>query len=823
MDAVSGELPGVDDARLATTGLTAAEVQARVAAGLTNDFDEGTSRTLGTILRANLFSLFNAIAFGSFALLVILGAWSDALFGFFVVANVAIGVVQEFTAKRTLDKLALLNAPTTRVLRDGELVEISRDHVVMDDLIVLRAGDQLTADTAVVEAQNLEIDESIITGEADPVLVEPGREVLAGSSVVGGSGTARVVRVGADSFANQITSDARRFSLVDSELRSGIAKVIRLISWVLLPVAALIVNGQMQAVGGWAVAIETGSWRQASIAAIASIVALVPQGLVFMTSVAFAVGAITLSRHQVLVQELPAVEGLARVDMLCLDKTGTLTEGDVTLDAVLLADDADPATVSAVLNWFAADRNANATARALRPAYGDTDATECVDDVPFSSRRKWSAVAFDVARIAGSWVLGAPEMVVGSHEHDEALPRKASELASSGLRTLVLAYSTDMLVVRDGDDQRLPEALRVVAVITFRERVRADAAQTLAYFREQGVGIRVISGDSPRTVAAVARDAGLDIVGEPYDARQLPDDPDELAAVLENHTVFGRVTPAQKKNLVIGLQRAGHTVAMTGDGVNDAMALKQADMGIAMGSGAAATRAVARLVLLDGQFSHLPTVIDEGRRVIANVERLSKLFLTKTVFAMMLAIFFGAVLWPFPFLPRQFSAVDGLTIGLPALVLALLPKAPRYVPGFLKRAAAFCIPSGITVGTSMIALNIYAHTSGFEIADIRSASVITLTVLGLGVLGVLARPLTPVRIALIIAMYLGGVALFTVGFVSNFFGVGVPPAPLLLAAFIVGGAGWLVVEVLHVVQTRLLPTAPVQPKPPAAPPAPGQP
>jgi cation-transporting ATPase E len=367
-----------------------------------------------------------------------------------------------------------------------------------------------------------------------------------------------------------------------------------------------------------------------------------------------------------------------------------------------------------------------------------------------------------------------------------------------------------MLVVRDGDDQRLPEALRVVAVITFRERVRADAAQTLAYFKEQGVGIRVISGDSPRTVAAVARDAGLDIVGEPYDARQLPDDPDELAAVLENHTVFGRVTPAQKKNLVIGLQRAGHTVAMTGDGVNDAMALKQADMGIAMGSGAAATRAVARLVLLDGQFSHLPTVIDEGRRVIANVERLSKLFLTKTVFAMMLAIFFGAVLWPFPFLPRQFSAVDGLTIGLPALVLALLPKAPRYVPGFLKRAAAFCIPSGITVGTSMIALNIYAHTSGFEIADIRSASVITLTVLGLGVLGVLARPLTPVRIALIIAMYLGGVALFTVGFVSNFFGVGVPPAPLLLAAFIVGGAGWLVVEVLHLVQTRLVPTAPVK-------------
>ncbi|MFM9876853.1 MAG: HAD-IC family P-type ATPase [Rhodoglobus sp.] len=794
----------MDDARSATTGLTTAEVQARITEGLTNDFDEKTSRTLGTILRANLLSLFNAIAFGSFAVLVVLGAWSDALFGFFVVANVAIGVVQEYTAKRTLDRLALLNAPTTRVLRDGEVVEVARELVVMDDLMVLHEGDQMTADTVVVEAQNLEIDESIITGEADPVLVEPGREVLAGSSVVGGVGTARVVRVGADSFANQITADARRFSLVESELRTGIAKVIRVISWVLLPVAALIVNGQMQAAGGWQVAIESGSWRQAAIAAIASIVALVPQGLVFMTSVAFAVGAITLSRHQVLVQELPAVEGLARVDMLCLDKTGTLTEGDVTLDAVLVADDADPATIAAVLAWFASDRNANATARALRPKYGDSDTTECVDDVPFSSRRKWSAVAFDAARIAGSWVLGAPEMVVSPHDSDAALPRKATELATSGLRTLVLAYSTDMLVVRAGDDQRLPEALRVVAVITFRERVRSDAAQTLAYFKQQGVGVRVISGDSPRTVAAVARDVGLEIIGEPYDARALPDDPDEIAAVLESHSIFGRVTPAQKKILVMGLQRAGHTVAMTGDGVNDATALKQADMGIAMGSGAPATRAVARLVLLDGRFSHLPTVIDEGRRVITNVERLSKLFLTKTVFAMMLAIFFGALLWPFPFLPRQFSAVDGLTIGLPALVLALLPKAPRYVPGFLHRAAAFCIPSGITVGSSMIALNIYAHVSGFDIDDIRSASVITLTILGLGVLGVLARPLTPVRVILISIMYLGGVALFAVGFIRDFFGVGVPPAPLLLAAFIVGGAGWLVVELLHLVQTRFL-------------------
>lgn len=784
------------------SGLSHQEVATRVEQGLTNHVPDETSRSLWHILRANLFSLFNAIAFACFAVLVVLGAWADALFGFFVVANIAIGVVQEFSAKRTLDKLALLNSPTTRVIRDGTVVELARDDVVMDDVIVLKPGDQLTADAVVIDSSGLEADESIITGEADPMLKAAGDEVLAGASIVGGTGMARVVRVGTDSFASKITADARRFSLVDSELRNGINKVIRIISYVLLPIALLVVNGQMQAAGGWGAAIESGAWRNASIAAIASIVSLVPQGLVFMTSVAFAVGAITLSRHQVLVQELPAVEGLARVDVLCLDKTGTLTEGTVTFDAVIMAQDANTTAIPEVLAWFAADRNANATARALATRF-DSTPPECSEDVPFSSARKWSAAAFEESEVRGSWVLGAPEMVVPAAAEHSPLVDRAHELASSGLRTLVLAYSANVLVVGKGDDHILPTALRIVAVLTFREQVRPDAKQTLQYFRDQGVGLRVISGDSPRTVAAVARDAGLELVGEPYDARGLPDDVDALARVLTEHNVFGRVTPEQKKAMVIALQHSGHTVAMTGDGVNDAMALKQADIGIAMGSGAPATRAVARLVLLDGQFSHLPKVIDEGRRVIANVERLSKLFLTKTVFAVILAVTFGLLLWPFPFLPRQFSAVDGLTIGLPALVLALLPKAPRYVPGYLTRAARFCIPSGITVGTALVSMNVYAHLSGFAIEDIRSASVITLTIAGLGVLGLLARPLTPIRVALIGSMYLGGIALFVIPFVSDFFGIRVPPPGLLVPALVCGLAAWAVVELIHFAQRSI--------------------
>lgn len=797
-----GAVPAVDAARLAESGLTAAEVRARTAAGMANDYVPTTSRTLGAILRANLFTLFNGIAIGSFGVLVALGAWSDALFGFFVISNVGIGIVQEFTAKRTLDRLALLRTPMTRVLRDGTVVAIGRAELVIDDVVVLTAGDQLSADATVLRSVNLEVDESIITGEADPVLALPGRELLAGSAIVGGTGTARVIRVGADSFASSITADARRFSLVRSELRNGIRRVIRLISFALVPLSALVVNGQMQAVGGWASAIETGAWREAAIAAISSIVALVPQGLVFLTSVAFTVGAVRLSRHQVLVQELPAVEGLARVDVICLDKTGTLTEGEIAFDAVDIAPDADEPAVASVLAWFASDPTANATARALGTTFTTTRRLASVREIPFSSRRKWSAADFDAAAVAGSWVLGAPEVVIPAAGARSPLSEQAARLATSGLRTLVLAHAAGPLAVRRGDDPALPTGLRVVAVITLRERVRPDAPATLAYLREQGVAVKVISGDSPMTVAAVARAAGLAILGDPYDARALPDSADEQAAILEAHNVFGRVSPHQKKDLVIALQRAGHTVAMTGDGVNDAMALKQADIGIAMGSGAAATRAVARLVLLDGEFSHLPRVIDEGRRVIANVERLTKLFLTKTVYAVMLAVFFGVLLWEFPLLPRQFSAIDGLAIGLPALMLAVLPKAPRYVPGYLRRAAAFCIPSGITAGTATIALAVYAHISSFELGDIRSATVITLLVIGLGVLGVLIRPLTPVRAALLATMYAGSIALFAVPLVRDFFDLAVPPGELLAAAAITGAAGWAVVEIIHGVYGR---------------------
>jgi cation-transporting ATPase E len=794
----------IDDARIADSGLTEAEIHERVEAGLTNAVPFDTSRSFWRILQANLFTLFNAVVGGCFALLLVLGYWQDALFGFFIIANILIGVVQEFRAKMTLDRLALVNTPLARVLRDREVLEVAPGAVVLDDAMLLRAGDQLCADAVVLTATNLEVDESLLTGEAEPVRAAAGREVLSGSSVVGGEAVVRVVRVGADSYASTLTAEARKFTTVHSEIRAGLDRVILWISWALLPIGAIVVNGQMQASGGWAVAIASGAWREAAVAAIASIISMVPQGLVFITSVAFAVGAVKLARRQVLVQELAAVEVLARVDVICLDKTGTLTESVLVFNSAESVDDTPPESWGAVLGWFGAERNANPTAQALLPQFSNRLTVHADQTIPFASTRKWGAVGFAAPSVAGTWVLGAPEVLFANGvATSPSVAGRVEELAASGLRTLILARSDEPLSEALAAAEQLPNALVAVTIITFREKTRPDAASTLAYFREQGVQLRVLSGDNPRTVAAVAREVGLTLSGPAYDARMLPEDIDELAAVLEEHHIFGRVSSGQKKNIVIALQRAGHVVAMTGDGVNDALALKQADIGIAMGSGAATTRAVARLILLDGQFSQLPRVVAEGRQIIANVERLSKLFLTKTVYAFLFALVFGLALWTFPFLPRQLSAVDGITIGLPALLLALLPNPKRYEAGFLRRAARICIPFGVVVSVAVIAVTVFSKIrGGYALLEIQGASVITLTLTGLWVLVILARPLDLVRTALVIVMYVTLVFVFVVPLTSNFFLLVVPPGDLLAASLIIAALASAIIELIHRWQSR---------------------
>ncbi|WP_306418920.1 HAD-IC family P-type ATPase [Arthrobacter sp. GMC3] len=805
-------LAPVDSAVLERDGLSPSQVKERRAAELSNAVAHESSRSIWAIIRSNVFTLFNAVLGSALVLVLLVGDPRDALFGFIVLANAAIGVAQEYRAKRTLDKLAVLHAPKARVRRGGDEHEIAVAEVLYDDILLLRTGDQIPADAIIVSAEALEIDESLLTGESEPVGKGIGDTALSGSAVVAGHGEARVHRVGAESYASGLTAEARRFSLVNSEIRNSINRIIMYIAWALIPIILLVINGQMSAHGGWAESIASGAWRTAVVSAVASIVAMIPEGLVLLTSISFGMAAVTLARRNVLVQELPAVEGLARVDMVCLDKTGTLTEGRMEL-----ADTAFLGQVPGweqVLAWFAAHPNANATAAALGSSYTTAPETEAQDQVPFSSARKFSAVTFGAGALeqaseAGTWVLGAPDVVLastgdpGAADATEAALTASHEAAGHGLRAVILAYrpASDLA---DADGEFSLAGLAPVALLTFREKVRPDAGATLQYFRDQGVFLKIISGDNPRTVAAVARDVGFEFDGDGYDARNLPDDVAGMAEVLERESVLGRVTPEQKKMIVLALQSRGHVVAMTGDGVNDALALKHADIGIAMGSGAAATKAVSRLVLLDGQFSHLPSVVAEGRRVIANVERVANLFLTKTSYAIIISIVIGLLMWQYPFLPRQLSVVSSMTIGIPAFFLALLPNARRYQPGFLRRALLFSIPAGVILSACIMAVYWFARTfpdplatQAQAITSAQTATTLTVLLVALWVLGALARPFDIWRSLLVGAMVAGLALIMAIPFARNFFALDIPSGTLLAATMGVTAAGCLAIELLY--------------------------
>jgi cation-transporting P-type ATPase E len=475
---------------------------------------------------------------------------------------------------------------------------------------------------------------------------------------------------------------------------------------------------------------------------------------------------VTLARRRVLVQQLPAVEGLARVDVVCLDKTGTLTDGTIAFDGLIRLDDEAPA--EAALGALADDEAGNATLAAIGQAFPPPQGWARQDVVPFSSARKWSAASFAGH---GAWVLGAPEMVLPGGQ--DGLLSRAADLAASGRRVLALAHTSGSL-----NGQVLPPGLHAVAFVMLAERLRSDAPSTIAYFAAQGVAVKVISGDSPHTVSAVAKRAGVPRADDPLDARDLPEDPGALGALLEERSVIGRVTPHQKESMVKALQARGHTVAMTGDGVNDVLALKLADIGVAMGSGAPATKAVAELVLLDNRFTTLPGVVAEGRRVTANIERVANLFITKTVWATLLAIAAGAALLPYPFLPRQLTIIDTLAIGVPAFFLALAPNRRRYVPGFVSRVLRFAGPAGLIVAAAAFSAYALARARGLPLAEQRTAATLVTLILSLCVLALLAVPLTWRRIALLVAALAAFVLLFPVPAVRTFYALELPRGTL---------------------------------------------
>ncbi|MBV3096538.1 HAD-IC family P-type ATPase [Bifidobacterium longum] len=801
----------VEMPEIGATGLTPKEVVQRIESGQSNAVKTSTSRSVQDIVRANVFTLFNGIIFAAMVLVLITGSWRDAVFGFVIIINTGIGIVTELRAKRTLDKLSILVASEFLVRRDGKDVEVSHNEIVLDDLLWIRAGEQVPADGQIIQTWGLELDESMLTGESRTVRHKVGEQVYSGATAVSGMALVKVNAVGSHSYAATLTAQAKVYKKTVSDLNKGINTILKFMTFLVVPLCILLILSQIHTVGGWGTALSTGEWRQAVVSAVAGVVGMIPEGLVLLTSLNFAVAAMRLARHNTLVQELESVETLARVDALNLDKTGTITDGGIAFNRLVMLDSANAAAEQAATQALydcCNEEQPNGTGQAVlaglkAQGYG---AGAVESRVPFSSARKWSAVR----KSGETWYMGAPEVIISALEGDySSVLQQVNEYANDGNRVLLVARSTAPLSEGSCRQKRLRGAVEganvsdgpqldvqaePVALVLCSEKIREDAERTLAWFREQGVRCRVISGDNPVTVGAIARRVKLTGDHEPVamDARELPEDVNELARVLENVDVLGRVLPDQKKAIVQALHTQNHVVAMTGDGVNDALAIKEADLGIAMGNAAPATKAVAQVVLVDSKFSHLPDVVARGRQVMANMERVASLFLVKTVYSALISL--GVVLTqiPYPYLPRHITYIGALTIGMPAFILALAPNTRRYIPGFLKRVVTFALPGGIATALSvLLAAWVLPPVMGWnvtgdaaDLSALRATSAIILFAMGVFVLARVARPLNGWRGVLVAVFAAAGVIGAFVPFVANFFALILPTGATMVATLI---------------------------------------
>jgi cation-transporting ATPase E len=747
-------------------GLSGAEVAERIAAGQVNTLPPRSGRTTWDIIKANVFTRINFLLMVLFVIVLSTGSLGNALFGFLIIINSGIGAFQELRAKRTLDNLAVVGEGKPLVRRDGVAAELPRDQVVLDDIIEIGPGDQIIVDGVVVEASYLEVDESLLTGESDALLKQPGDEVMSGSFVVAGVGAYRATRVGLDSYAAKLTVEASKFSLVKSELQTAINQILRLVTWLLVPVGVATVWVQWTQNPG-------APWQEIVLRMSGALVPMVPEGLVLLTSLAFAVGVIRLGQLNVLVQELPAIEGLARVDVVCADKTGTLTENGLQFSHLEPSDDTDAARAEqALAQLAAADPRPNASMQALAHGLPAVDEAWTVTAMaPFTSAKKWSGMTFDGQ---GSWVIGAPDVLADASSE---IARRAEEVGLSGRRVLLLAESELAVDAPDAPGRISPRAL-----VVLEQKVRPEAAGTLAYFAEQDVAVKVISGDNAKSVGAVTGSLGV-AATEVVDARELPSDPEQFADRVEAAGVFGRVTPQQKRQMVAALQSRGHNVAMTGDGVNDVLAIKDSDLGVAMGSGAAATRSVAQIVLLNDDFATLPHVVAEGRRVIGNIERVANFFLTKTMYSIVLALLVAIWRLPFPFVPMHISFIGWYTIGIPAAILALAPNGERARPGFLKRVLSFSMPVGLIIGLTAFTSYVVSLQSVVDEQTATQASTATLIavmIAGGWAMIAIARPYQWWKIAMIVTMIV--LAVLTVFWLPGWYAQMLPVWPWLATA-----------------------------------------
>lgn len=702
-------------------GLTAAEVNARIEAGKINIADDSSDRTTGKIIRDNLLTYFNLIFLVITVLLCIAGAFRDLTFLPIIIGNILIGIVQELRAKKTLDKMKILNAGHAVVIRDGKRQKVTAEELVIDDLVWLSSGDAICADSVVVSGE-ITVNESMLTGEADGIVKKENEELLSGSFVVSGEGYARLTRVGNDSYISKLTNEAKALKKgEESEMIRSINMFVKVIGIIIIPMSVILFVQ--------AFVFRNASFRTSITSMVASIIGLIPEGLYLLTTLALAVSMMKLAKDKVLLHDMKSIESLARVDVLCVDKTGTITKPEMTVTEIVSCDDSMNEVFT---DYVMSSIDNNTTAVALKKYLNDNNVMNgkrtASKVYPFNSTVKYGAMAFN----DDYYVLGAPEFIIKTGFNN--LKDEISQYTTKGYRVIVLAKAESL--TKDGviDGEILPLGFVVLA-----NEIRDNAVETFTYFKEQGVAIKVISGDNPATVSEVARQAGIENAEKYVDASTLTDNL-MISEAIAKYTVFGRVTPKQKQQFVKALKMQGHTVAMTGDGVNDILALKDADCSVAMASGSEATAQAAQIVLLDSDFSRMPEIVLEGRRVVNNVQRSASLFLVKNIFSLLLTIFSTVLMISYPLMPSQVSLISMFTIGIPGFLLALEPNKSRIKGHFLGNVLLKALPAGLTDFFAVSALVICGHVFNIPSTDIATASTLLIAVVGFMIMIKISHP-----------------------------------------------------------------------------------
>lgn len=747
----------------ADEGLTKEQVNERIASGAYNKESSVKTKSYGRILRDNTFTLFNLINLVLAAAVFYVQSYKNLLFMVIILINIAIGTIQEIRAKRTIDKLAIISAKKAKAVREGKIDEVSVNDIVLDDILELSQGNQVPTDCILIDG-SCEVNESLLTGEADAIFKAEGDQLMSGSFVVSGKCRVRANRVGKDNYASEIFSGAKYVKKVNSEIMHTLNKIIQIISIAIVPLGGILFWRQLTVDGGV-------SLSEAVVNTTAGLIGMIPEGLVLLTSTVLAVGIIRLSKYKVLVQELYSIETLARVDVLCLDKTGTITEGCMEVYDVIPADDYAKEDFENILAEIASSsQDDNPTINAIKEKYNNKSTFAVKDVIPFSSDKKWSGVSFENE---GTFVMGAEEFVL--KENSDSVKYLLSQV-ENGYRVIVVAHSENNF-----DNRELPKGLKPVGIVIIKDKIRKDAKATLDYFAKQGVDLKIISGDNVNTVSAIAKAAGLKNYDKFVDATTLKTC-DDIKAAAGKYSVFGRVTPSQKYDIVKSLKEAGHTVAMTGDGVNDVLALKEADCSVAMASGSEAARSVSQLVLLDSNFASMPKVVAEGRRSINNIQRSASLFLVKTIFSTLMSLMFVFVPAQYPFEPIQMTLINIFTIGIPSFILALEPNSDRIRGKFFINVLSKAVPGGLTVTLTMIFVVLLDYIFALTSDQYSTIAVIATSFIGLMVLFKISLPFNRIRSALFVLMTAGIV--FSVLFLKNIFNLSVIDLKMLIISLI---------------------------------------